>query len=80
MFAGYDWDGSVIVSRTRNLYINKECTVVVHDGKPESLFTESEVRAILKDLEKRVEDAFMGKVLMDFESVIDGRESPNKTK
>ena len=45
MFAGWDWDGSVVVGRERNIHIDKECTVVIHDGEPERVFTESEVRA-----------------------------------
>lgn len=47
MFAGWDWDGSAIVGRERNIHIDKECTVVVHDGKAERVFTESEVKAML---------------------------------
>ena len=50
MFAGWDWDGSAIVGRERNIHINKECTVVVHDGKAERVYTESEVRAMLEDM------------------------------
>ena len=56
MFAGWDWDGSAIVGRERNIYINKECTVVVHDGKAERVFTEGEVRVILRDLLAAAED------------------------
>ena len=54
MFAGWDWDGSVIVGRDRNIHIDKECTVVVHDDKAERVFTESEVRAIMQ----KMNDAF----------------------
>ena len=50
MFAGWDWDGSVIVGRERNAHIDKECTVVVHDGSAVRVFTESEVRAYIAAL------------------------------
>lgn len=45
MLAGIDYDGSIIVGTEKNDYINKPCTVVIHEGKPERVFTESEVRA-----------------------------------
>jgi hypothetical protein len=50
MFAGWDWDGSAIVGRERNIYIDKECTVVVHDGNTERVFTESEVKATIREM------------------------------
>lgn len=50
MLAGIDYDGSIIVGTEKNDYINKPCTVVIHEGKPERVFTESEVRAMLEDM------------------------------
>lgn len=50
MLAGIDYDGSIIVGTEKNDYINKPCTVVIHEGKPERVFTESEVRAKDEDL------------------------------
>lgn len=49
-FACIDNDGSVIVGMEKNIYINKHCTTVIHEGHPERVFTESEVRAMLRDL------------------------------
>jgi hypothetical protein len=50
MFAGWDWDSSVIVGRERNHHLPYRCTVVVHQGDIERVFTESEVKAILHDM------------------------------
>jgi len=44
MFAGLDWDSSVIVGRERNEHLPYRCTVVVHQDDIERVFTESEVR------------------------------------
>lgn len=56
MFAGWDWDSSVIVGREMNQHLPNRCTVVVHDDKAERVFTESEVKAILCDLLAAAED------------------------
>ncbi len=56
MLAGIDYDGSIIVGTEKNDYINKPCTVVIHEGKPERVFTEGEVRVILRDLLAAAED------------------------
>jgi hypothetical protein len=56
MFAGWDWDSSVIVGREMNQHLPNRCTVVVHDDKAERVFTESEVKAILRDLLAAAED------------------------
>lgn len=78
MFAGWDWDGSAIVGRERNIHINKECTVVVHDGKAERVFAESEVRAIMQKMndgfeaEMRTSVQFPGRLEVD-ESVVHDR-------
>lgn len=50
MFAGWDWDASVIVGRERNQHLPNRCTVVVHDDKAERVFTESEVRELIETL------------------------------
>jgi hypothetical protein len=50
MFAGWDWDSSVIVGREMNQHLPNRCTVVVHDDKAERVFTESEVKAYGNDL------------------------------
>lgn len=51
MLAGIDYDGSIIVGAEKNDYINRPCTVVVHDGdKHERVFTESEVRVLISAL------------------------------
>lgn len=50
MLAGIDYDGSIIVGTEKNDYINKPCTVVIHEGKPERVFTESDVREMLRDV------------------------------
>ena len=52
MLAGIDYDGSIIVGTEKNDYINKPCTVVIHEGKPERVFTESEVKAMLSELKQ----------------------------
>jgi hypothetical protein len=48
MFAGWDWDSSVIVGREMNQHLPNKCTVVVHDDKAERVFTESEVAPLLE--------------------------------
>ena len=55
MFAGWDWDSSVIVGREMNQHLPKRCTVVVHDDKAERVFTESEVRAVMQRMEEQAE-------------------------
>jgi len=50
MFAGWDWDSSVIVGRERNEHLPNRCTVVIHDDKAERVFTESEVVALVRDI------------------------------
>lgn len=50
MLAGIDYDGSIIVGTEKNDYINKPCTVVIHEGKPERVFTESEVKAMASEI------------------------------
>jgi len=50
MFAGWDWDSSVIVGREMNQHLPNRCTVVVHDDKAERVFTESEVKAMMEDV------------------------------
>jgi len=55
MFAGWDWDSSVIVGREMNQHLPNKCTVVVHDDKAERVFTESEVRAMLRDIRHELE-------------------------
>ena len=50
MFAGWDWDSSVIVGPEMNQHLPNRCTVVVHDDKVERVFTESEVRAMLVNI------------------------------
>jgi hypothetical protein len=49
-FAGFDNDGSAIVGREKNIYIDKHCTTVIHDGLPERVFTEAEVKAMFDNL------------------------------
>jgi hypothetical protein len=73
MFAGWDWDGSAIVGRERNIHIDKECTVVVHDGKAERVFTESEVRALAKRLRDQMYDDFKSGLLYDFDTYFDSQ-------
>jgi hypothetical protein len=46
MFAGWDWDSSLIVGSERNEHLPNRCTVVIHDDKAERVFTESEVRSM----------------------------------
>lgn len=55
MFAGWDWDSSVIVGRKMNQHLPNRCTVVVHDDKAERVFTESEVRAVIQRMEEQAE-------------------------
>ena len=50
MFAGWDTDLSLIVGSERNHHLPYRCTVVVHQGDIERVFTESEARAIMGPL------------------------------
>ena len=44
-------------------------TMVKHDGPHEHVFTESEVKAILKDAERWIEGITEGKLLLSFDSI-----------
>lgn len=48
-WAGFDNDGSAIIGKKLNKYLDKRCTTVIHEGEVERVFTESEVRAMLMD-------------------------------
>lgn len=58
-FAGYDNDGSAIIGSQRNQYLSMHCTTVIHDGPPEPVFTESEVRAMMDDVKAIAADHSM---------------------
>jgi hypothetical protein len=49
-------DGTPLVHLEKNVYFTKHCTTVLHEGEPERVFTESEVRAVLRDFLSAAED------------------------
>lgn len=50
-----DIGNTVFVNRTPRTSKDPLCTIVVHEGKPERVFTESEVRAMLKAVRDELE-------------------------
>ena len=54
-WAGFDNDGSAIIGKKLNKYLDKRCTTVIHEGEVERVFTESEVRAIMQKMEESAE-------------------------
>ncbi len=51
-----DRGNTVYVNRTPCTGKDPRCTVVVHKGKSERVFTESEVRAMVNELKEEAED------------------------
>jgi hypothetical protein len=45
-----DRGNTVFVSRTQRILKDPYCTVVIHKGKPERVFTESEVKAMVREM------------------------------
>ena len=43
-------DGTPLVSLEKNVYFTKHCTTVLHEGEPERVFAESEVRSMLRSI------------------------------